>query len=132
MSMGIARGDDGPLAGFGLPAPPLRPGRSPRCAGSGQTLGHGCATVDDEPRGSIPQTSPSARPHGPVASAAGATHPAAGETFGPIRQRARRVGRTEGVARVEVGIWAWVGFVGLIVFLLALDLFVFHRDAHEV
>jgi hypothetical protein len=33
---------------------------------------------------------------------------------------------------VDVGIWAWVGFVGLIVFLLALDLFVFHRDAHEV
>jgi tellurite resistance protein TerC len=33
---------------------------------------------------------------------------------------------------VDVGIWAWVGFVGLIVFLLGLDLFVFHRDAHEV
>ena len=33
---------------------------------------------------------------------------------------------------MDVGIWAWVGFVGLIVFLLALDLFVFHRDAHEV
>jgi tellurite resistance protein TerC len=33
---------------------------------------------------------------------------------------------------VDVGIWAWAGFVGLIVFLLALDLFVFHREAHEV
>ena len=33
---------------------------------------------------------------------------------------------------MEVGVWAWVGFVGLIIFLLALDLFVFHRDAHEV
>jgi tellurite resistance protein TerC len=33
---------------------------------------------------------------------------------------------------VEVGIWAWVGFVVLIMFLLALDLFVFHREAHEV
>jgi len=27
---------------------------------------------------------------------------------------------------------AWVGFVGLIIALLALDLFVFHREAHEV
>ena len=33
---------------------------------------------------------------------------------------------------MEVGIWAWVGFVVLIMFLLALDLFVFHREAHEV
>ena len=33
---------------------------------------------------------------------------------------------------MDVGIWAWAGFVGLIVFLLALDLFVFHREAHEV
>jgi tellurite resistance protein TerC len=33
---------------------------------------------------------------------------------------------------VDVGIWAWVGFLGLILFLLALDLFVFHREAHEV
>jgi tellurite resistance protein TerC len=33
---------------------------------------------------------------------------------------------------VDVGIWAWVGFLGLIVFLLALDLFVFHREAHDV
>ncbi len=28
--------------------------------------------------------------------------------------------------------WVWLGFVGLILALLALDLFVFHRDAHEV
>ena len=33
---------------------------------------------------------------------------------------------------MEVGIWAWVGFVALIMLLLALDLFVFHREAHEV
>jgi tellurite resistance protein TerC len=32
---------------------------------------------------------------------------------------------------VDVGIWAWVGFLALILFLLALDLFVFHREAHE-
>ncbi|HEU4356289.1 MAG TPA: TerC family protein [Actinomycetota bacterium] len=29
-------------------------------------------------------------------------------------------------------LWVWVGFVGLILSLLALDLFVFHREAHEV
>ena len=28
--------------------------------------------------------------------------------------------------------WAWVGFLTVILFLLALDLFVFHREAHEV
>jgi tellurite resistance protein TerC len=33
---------------------------------------------------------------------------------------------------VEVSIWAWAGFLVLILFLLALDLFVFHREAHEV
>jgi len=33
---------------------------------------------------------------------------------------------------VDVGIWAWIGFLGLILFLLALDLFVFHKQAHEV
>ncbi len=33
---------------------------------------------------------------------------------------------------MEVGIWAWIGFVALIMLLLALDLFVFHREAHEV
>ncbi|MGH2539457.1 MAG: TerC family protein [Actinomycetota bacterium] len=33
---------------------------------------------------------------------------------------------------MDVGIWAWVGFLGLISFLLALDLFVFHREAHDV
>ncbi|HXF56296.1 MAG TPA: TerC family protein [Actinomycetota bacterium] len=33
---------------------------------------------------------------------------------------------------MEVAPWAWAAFVGLILFLLALDLFVFHREAHEV
>jgi len=33
---------------------------------------------------------------------------------------------------VDVPVWAWVGFVVLILLLLALDLFVFHREAHEV
>jgi tellurite resistance protein TerC len=33
---------------------------------------------------------------------------------------------------VQIGIEAWIGFVGLILALLALDLFVFHREAHEV
>jgi tellurite resistance protein TerC len=33
---------------------------------------------------------------------------------------------------VDVGIWAWIGFLVLILFLLALDLFVFHKEAHEV
>ncbi len=33
---------------------------------------------------------------------------------------------------MDVGIYAWAGFIGLTVFLLALDLFVFHREAHEV
>jgi tellurite resistance protein TerC len=33
---------------------------------------------------------------------------------------------------VDVGIWAWIGFVILILILLALDLFVFHKEAHEV
>jgi tellurite resistance protein TerC len=33
---------------------------------------------------------------------------------------------------LDVGIEAWVGFVVLILALLALDLFVFHREAHEV
>jgi len=32
---------------------------------------------------------------------------------------------------VDVGIWAWVGFLALILSLLALDLFVFHKEAHE-
>ena len=32
----------------------------------------------------------------------------------------------------EVGVLTWVGFVVLILLLLALDLFVFHREAHEV
>jgi tellurite resistance protein TerC len=31
-----------------------------------------------------------------------------------------------------VDLWAWGAFVGLILLLLALDLFVFHREAHEV
>jgi len=33
---------------------------------------------------------------------------------------------------MDVGVWAWVGFLCLILLLLALDLFVFHREAHEV
>ena len=33
---------------------------------------------------------------------------------------------------MSVDLWVWPAFVGLILFLLALDLFVFHRDAHEV
>ncbi|GIU97880.1 MAG: membrane protein [Actinomycetota bacterium] len=33
---------------------------------------------------------------------------------------------------MEHGILTWAGFVALILFLLALDLFVFHREAHEV
>jgi tellurite resistance protein TerC len=60
-------------------------------------------------------------------------HPTVGETFGPKRYRREIVpaGPKRG-SRVDVGIWAWVGFLGLILFLLALDLFVFHREAHEV
>jgi tellurite resistance protein TerC len=33
---------------------------------------------------------------------------------------------------LDIGIGAWLGFVLLIILLLALDLFVFHREAHEV
>jgi tellurite resistance protein TerC len=33
---------------------------------------------------------------------------------------------------MSVDLWIWVAFVGLILLLLALDLFVFHRNAHEV
>jgi tellurite resistance protein TerC len=59
---------------------------------------------------------------------------AAGETFGPNEHAgAVCVGRIEGkVHVVDVGIWAWVGFLCLILLLLGLDLFVFHREAHEV
>ncbi|HEX6844673.1 MAG TPA: TerC family protein [Actinomycetota bacterium] len=32
---------------------------------------------------------------------------------------------------MEIGFWAWTGFLALIVALLMLDLFVFHREAHE-
>ena len=32
---------------------------------------------------------------------------------------------------MDVGIWAWAGFLALILGLLALDLFVFHKEAHE-
>ena len=32
---------------------------------------------------------------------------------------------------MDVGIWAWIGFLALILALLALDLFVFHKEAHE-
>jgi len=33
---------------------------------------------------------------------------------------------------MEVNIWFWVGFVGFVLLMLALDLGVFHREAHEV
>ncbi len=33
---------------------------------------------------------------------------------------------------VSVDLWVWPAFVGLILLLLAIDLFVFHREAHEV
>jgi tellurite resistance protein TerC len=33
---------------------------------------------------------------------------------------------------VDVQVWEWAAFVGFILAMLALDLFVFHRDAHEV
>ena len=33
---------------------------------------------------------------------------------------------------MDVGIWVWAGFIAFTIFLLALDLFVFHREAHEV
>ena len=33
---------------------------------------------------------------------------------------------------MEIHAWTWAAFVGLILLLLALDLLVFHRDAHEV
>lgn len=33
---------------------------------------------------------------------------------------------------MEVGIWAWVGFIAVVLALLALDLGVFHRSAHAV
>jgi tellurite resistance protein TerC len=33
---------------------------------------------------------------------------------------------------VTVDLWAWGAFVGFILFLLALDLFLFHREAHEI
>ena len=33
---------------------------------------------------------------------------------------------------MDVPIWAWAGVVALILAMLAVDLFVFHRDAHAV
>jgi tellurite resistance protein TerC len=33
---------------------------------------------------------------------------------------------------VEIQAWAWAAFIGLVLVLLAIDLFVFHRTAHEV
>lgn len=33
---------------------------------------------------------------------------------------------------MEVGIWVWPAFIGFIFFLLALDLLVFHREAHAI
>jgi tellurite resistance protein TerC len=40
--------------------------------------------------------------------------------------------RTEGVAQVPIEPWMWVAFVTFILAMLALDLFVVHKDAHEV
>ena len=39
---------------------------------------------------------------------------------------------TATVAPASLKIWAYVGFIGLVVLFLALDLGVFHREAHEV
>ncbi len=36
------------------------------------------------------------------------------------------------VAAADMKIWAYVGFIGLVIVFLALDLGVFHREAHEV
>ena len=36
------------------------------------------------------------------------------------------------LAAVAVPLWAWAGFAGFVVAMLALDLFVLHRRAHEV
>ncbi len=33
---------------------------------------------------------------------------------------------------MAIPMWAWIAFIGLILLLLMLDLFVFHREAHEV
>ena len=33
---------------------------------------------------------------------------------------------------MDVTIWVWLGFLGLILVFLALDLLVFHREAHEI
>jgi tellurite resistance protein TerC len=33
---------------------------------------------------------------------------------------------------MDVTLWVWLGFLGLIVLFLALDLLVFHREAHEI
>ncbi len=33
---------------------------------------------------------------------------------------------------MDIPIWIWVAFVGFVLGMLALDLVVFHRDAHEV
>ncbi|MGH7619341.1 MAG: hypothetical protein ACREPM_19160, partial [Gemmatimonadaceae bacterium] len=33
---------------------------------------------------------------------------------------------------IPTNIWFWVGFVGFVLAMLALDLGVFHREAHEV
>jgi tellurite resistance protein TerC len=85
-----------------------------------------------QPRGSIPRDvvdNPASRP-GDV----GRRIAAAGETFGPNGHvGAPCADRIEGKVRiVDVGVWAWVGFLCLILLLLGLDLFVFHREAHEV
>ena len=33
---------------------------------------------------------------------------------------------------MDVELWMWIAFVAFVAAMLALDLFVFHRDAHEV
>lgn len=37
-----------------------------------------------------------------------------------------------GASPADLKVWAYVGFIALVVFFLALDLGVFHREAHEV
>src|SRR5690606_20354421 len=56
------------------------------------------------------------------------------------RSRSRQDGARRGVVRAaarkhrarRMEIWAWVGFNAFVLALLALDLGVFHREAHEV
>src|SRR5207249_7098810 len=48
-----------------------------------------------------------------------------------IRPGAGRLDTAEG-GRVTVDLWIWGAFTGFILVMLAIDLFVFHREAHEV